>query len=179
MSSSKQKDTLKSVSFCLGSAAQRAAPPVSFNCSGEVNSPCAKVFAFGENACTAQRRRRPEGRIFYAVNIQIEAQLQKSPMQMRSGLLRGIGRAATGRGRSKRRCAGLRFGFGRKPGGIGIYSALMIQNEMQLLSQLHFVLSLGGPEALLPFHKKPARASPRPVFCPKGLVRRGEIWYNR
>jgi len=26
-------------------------------CSGEVNSPCAKVFAKGENACTAHKRR--------------------------------------------------------------------------------------------------------------------------
>ena len=32
-------------------------------CSAEVNSACAKIFACGENACTAQKRRRPEGRL--------------------------------------------------------------------------------------------------------------------
>ena len=30
--------------------------------SAEVNSACAKVLAFGQNTCTAQKRRRPEGR---------------------------------------------------------------------------------------------------------------------
>ena len=32
-------------------------------CSAEMNSASAKVFAFGENACTPQKRRRPEGRL--------------------------------------------------------------------------------------------------------------------
>ena len=44
-----------------------------------VNPPCAKVFACGENACTAQRRRRPEGRSFRVVNIQIDLALHKKP----------------------------------------------------------------------------------------------------
>ena len=43
------------------------------------NPPCAKVFACGENACTAQRRRRPEGRSFRVVNIQIDLALHKKP----------------------------------------------------------------------------------------------------
>ena len=38
------------------------AHPSVFQCSGEVNSPSAKVFAAGENACTARQRRQPEGR---------------------------------------------------------------------------------------------------------------------
>ena len=50
------------MSFFLGFAARRAAPPFDLKCSGEMNSPCAKVFACGENACTAHPRRRPEGR---------------------------------------------------------------------------------------------------------------------
>lgn len=33
----------------------------SFSCSAEVNSACAKVFAKGENTCTAHKRRGPEG----------------------------------------------------------------------------------------------------------------------
>ena len=43
-----------------------------FTCSAEINSACAKVLAIGPNACTAQMRRRPEGRSFRAVNIQID-----------------------------------------------------------------------------------------------------------
>lgn len=54
-------------------------PPLHFTCSGGVNPPCAKVFACGENACTAQRRRRPEGRSFRVVNIQIDLALHKKP----------------------------------------------------------------------------------------------------
>ena len=41
-------------------------------CSAEINSACAKVLTIGQNACTAQMRRRPEGRSFRAVNIQID-----------------------------------------------------------------------------------------------------------
>ena len=48
--STKQKDTPNGVSFCLGAIG-------SFQCLAEINSACAKVFAWGENACTAQRRR--------------------------------------------------------------------------------------------------------------------------
>ena len=44
---------------------------------------CEKIltrpFACGENACTAQRRRRPEGRSFRVVNIQIDLALHKKP----------------------------------------------------------------------------------------------------
>ena len=54
----KKKDTTQVVSFFLGSAGRRPAPPFGdLNCSGEMNSPCAKVFACGENACTAHSRR--------------------------------------------------------------------------------------------------------------------------
>ena len=34
-----------------------------FKCSGKVNLLCAKVSACGGDACTAQTRRRPEGRL--------------------------------------------------------------------------------------------------------------------
>ena len=61
----KERHDQQVMSFFLGSAGQKPAPPSGdFKCSGEMNSPCAKVFAKGENACTAQKRRRPEGRIF-------------------------------------------------------------------------------------------------------------------
>lgn len=33
-----------------------------FTCPAEVNSACTKVLAFGQNTCTAQKRRGPEGR---------------------------------------------------------------------------------------------------------------------
>ena len=46
-------------------------------CSAEINSACAKVLTIGQNACTAQMRRRPEGRSFRAVNIQIDLAFQK------------------------------------------------------------------------------------------------------
>jgi hypothetical protein len=37
--------------------------PLEFQCSGKVNLLCAKVSACGGDACTAQTRRRPEGRL--------------------------------------------------------------------------------------------------------------------
>ena len=40
--STKQKDTPNGVSFCLGAIG-------SFQCLAEINSACAKVFAWGEN----------------------------------------------------------------------------------------------------------------------------------
>lgn len=57
-----------------------------FTCSGEIKLPCAKVLAFGQNVCTAQKRRQPEGRLGAlsepfagSENIQIGVQFQKSP----------------------------------------------------------------------------------------------------
>ena len=47
---------------CAPSPSNWLPPPFDFKCSGEINSPCAKVFAAGENACSAHPRRRPEGR---------------------------------------------------------------------------------------------------------------------
>ena len=47
---SKIKAPAKAGAFILGAAG-------SFQCSAEVNSACAKVFAQGENACTAHQRR--------------------------------------------------------------------------------------------------------------------------
>ncbi|UQT49408.1 hypothetical protein M5E87_05970 [Flavonifractor plautii] len=51
-----------------------------FTCSGEIKLPCAKVLAFGQNVCTAQKRRQPEGRLGAlsepfagSENIQIES----------------------------------------------------------------------------------------------------------
>ena len=38
-------------------------------CSGQMNCPCAKVFAKGENTCTAQKRRRPEGCFSEMLNL--------------------------------------------------------------------------------------------------------------
>ena len=55
-----------------------------FTCSGEIKLPCAKVLAFGQNVCTAQKRRQPEGRLGAlsepfagSENIQIGVQFQK------------------------------------------------------------------------------------------------------
>ena len=48
------------LSVCLSFwvfAAEGVLHPFDFKCSGEINSPCAKVFAAGENACTARTRR--------------------------------------------------------------------------------------------------------------------------
>ena len=61
----KKKDTTQVVSFFLGFAGRRPAPPFGdFNCSGEMNSPCAKVL--GQRPKTLVRRTRaarPEGRL--------------------------------------------------------------------------------------------------------------------
>jgi len=55
-----------------------------FTCSGEIKLPCAKVLAFGQNVCTAQKRRQPEGRLGAlsepfagSENIQIGVQFHK------------------------------------------------------------------------------------------------------
>jgi len=56
-----------------------------FTCSGEIKLPCAKVLAFGQNICTAQKRRQPEGRLGAlsepfagSENIQIGVQFHKN-----------------------------------------------------------------------------------------------------
>ncbi|WP_337944602.1 hypothetical protein, partial [Flavonifractor sp.] len=56
-----------------------------FTCSGEIKLPCAKVLAFGQNVCTAQKRRQPEGRLGAlsepfagSENIQIGVQFHKN-----------------------------------------------------------------------------------------------------
>ena len=60
-SRTKKKDTLKAcLSFWVSAAKGRRYPSV-FQCSGQQSHPCAKVFASGENACTLQKRRGPEG----------------------------------------------------------------------------------------------------------------------
>lgn len=58
-----------------------------FTCSGEIKLPCAKVLAFGQNVCTAQKRRQPEGRLGAlsepfagSENIQIGVQFQTEPV---------------------------------------------------------------------------------------------------
>ena len=51
---SKIKAPAEAGAFILGAAG-------SFSCSAEVNSACAKVLAAGQNACTAQKCRGPEG----------------------------------------------------------------------------------------------------------------------
>ena len=59
----KKKDIRSDVLLFWVPAAGGGLHPVDFKCSAEVNSACAKVLAFGQNACTAQKRRRPEGRL--------------------------------------------------------------------------------------------------------------------
>ena len=56
-----------------------------FTCSGEIKLPCAKVLAFGQNVCTAQKRRQPAGRLGAlsepfagSENIQIGVQFHKN-----------------------------------------------------------------------------------------------------
>ena len=56
-----------------------------FTCPAEVNSACTKVLAFGQNVCTAQKRRQPEGRLGAlsepfagSENIQIGVQFHKN-----------------------------------------------------------------------------------------------------
>ena len=61
VSSSKKKDTLLAcLSFWVSAAEGRLHPSV-FQCSGRQSHPCSKVFASGENTCTPQKRRGPEG----------------------------------------------------------------------------------------------------------------------
>lgn len=84
--STKQKDTPNGVSFCLGAFG-------TFQCSAEINSACAKVFVPGENACTAQKRRRSKGRlgdssatVLSIPNIDFNRPLQKGRHNPRSCL---------------------------------------------------------------------------------------------
>ncbi len=49
-------DLWSCLSFCLP-ATEGGLHPSVFQCSGQINCPCAKVFTCGENACTAQTRR--------------------------------------------------------------------------------------------------------------------------
>ena len=69
--------------YSPATAAQRSRPtgqapwgPRFLSCSGQMNCPCAKVFACGENACAAQKRRGPEGPL--AVLLQRSCQSQIS-----------------------------------------------------------------------------------------------------
>ena len=57
----KKKDIRSDVLLFWVPAAGGGLHPVDFKCSAERNSACAKVLAFGQNACTAQTRRGPEG----------------------------------------------------------------------------------------------------------------------
>ena len=59
----KQKDIRKDVLLLWVPPPKGRLHPSGFQCSAKVNSACAKVFAFGENACTAHPHRRPEGRL--------------------------------------------------------------------------------------------------------------------
>ena len=61
--STKKKDMTMCHVFLFGFRPPEAASSLRyFKCSGQMNCPCAKVFTYGENACTAQTRRRPNGR---------------------------------------------------------------------------------------------------------------------
>ena len=60
-----------------------------FTCSGEIKLPCAKVLAFGQNVCTAQKRRQPEGRLGAlsepfagSENIQIGVQFHREALEL-------------------------------------------------------------------------------------------------
>ena len=61
--STKKKDMTAGHVFLFGFRSRWSLHPSVFQCSGQVNGPSAKVFAAGENACTAHQRRRPEGRL--------------------------------------------------------------------------------------------------------------------
>ena len=61
------EENLLSVGIDTGAASPQTGQPVwgphvMFASSAEVNSACTKVLAFGQNTCTAQKRRGPEGR---------------------------------------------------------------------------------------------------------------------
>ena len=49
--------------FLFGFHSRWPLHPSVFQCPGQMNCPSAKVFAAGENACTAHQRRRPDGRL--------------------------------------------------------------------------------------------------------------------
>ena len=57
---SKQKDIRKDVLSFWAPTAEGGLHPLEFECSEWQSHPCAKIFAFSKNACTAQKRRGPE-----------------------------------------------------------------------------------------------------------------------
>ena len=59
----KKKDMTVGHVFLFGFRSRWSLHPSVFQCSGQVNCPSAKVFASGENTCTAHQRRRPDGRL--------------------------------------------------------------------------------------------------------------------
>ena len=63
LSPPKQKDILSDVLLFWVSLPEGRLYPLVFECSGWQSHPRAKVFVCGEHACTAQKRRRPEGRL--------------------------------------------------------------------------------------------------------------------
>ena len=56
----KQKDIRKDVLLFWAPTAEGGLHPLEFECSEWQSHPCANIFAFSENACTAQKRRGPE-----------------------------------------------------------------------------------------------------------------------
>ena len=58
-SQKERHDQRSCLSFWV-SAAGGGLHPLEFECSEWQSHPCAKIFAFSENACTAQKRRGPE-----------------------------------------------------------------------------------------------------------------------
>ena len=58
---SQKRTSALQMSFFVGSAAKGGWNPSGFQCSGRRSHPCAKVLAYGQNACAAHSRRGPEG----------------------------------------------------------------------------------------------------------------------
>ena len=94
-----------------------------FQCSGQVNCPCAKVFAAGETACMAQKRRRPlAGLVRPQTCAESEISILTSPsiVGAKPALLRRsffpagqknvIRPLPCSSSPNRTRCAGLRFG---------------------------------------------------------------------
>ena len=136
----KKKDTLKA---CLSFWVSRTVGPLHpsiFQCSAEMNSVCAKIFAGGENAYTAHLRRRPESRLggIYCNRFKTENIDFNLPFQNERHLLKADV---------------FRFGFRRLKGGpaLGDQNAWVGETapSPRFLIRKIFILSLRNAEIVL------------------------------
>ena len=95
VSRTKKEDMTKVMSSFLDSLAPLASPSGDWRCSGEVNSPCAKVL-LRKTLVTAQKRRRPEGRLhaaffapFHHFTAEVNSAYDNSPLTLRINALLG------------------------------------------------------------------------------------------